>query len=149
MCALIYILDKADMKKVFTWSLIAAFGGFLFGLDTAVISGAEQTVQKLWGLSVFEHGLTVSIALIGTVVGAMLGRISFGCAGATEDFVLDRCDLFGGLIGLGAGGRLVYVSGVPVPGWSWRRMLVGYGADVYKRDLAGVASRKAGGYVSV
>jgi len=61
------------MKKVFTWSLIAAFGGFLFGLDTAVISGAEQTVQKLWDLSVFEHGLTVSIALIGTVVGAMLG----------------------------------------------------------------------------
>ncbi len=47
--------------------------GFFFGLDTAVISGAEQTVQKLWGLSVFEHGLTVSIALIGTVVGAMLG----------------------------------------------------------------------------
>jgi len=63
------------MKKVFMWSLTAAFGGFLFGLDTAVISGAEQSIQKLWGLSVFEHGLTVSIALIGTVVGAMLGGI--------------------------------------------------------------------------
>jgi len=61
------------MRKIFTWSLIAAFGGFLFGLDTAVISGAEQTVQKLWNLSVFQHGFTVSVALIGTVVGAMLG----------------------------------------------------------------------------
>lgn len=63
------------MKRVFLWSITAAFGGFLFGLDTAVISGAEQSIQKLWNLSELEHGLTVSIALIGTVVGAMLGGI--------------------------------------------------------------------------
>jgi len=63
------------MKKIFIWSLTAALGGFLFGLDTAVISGAEQSIQQLWGLSVFEHGFTVAIALIGTVVGAMLGGI--------------------------------------------------------------------------
>jgi len=63
------------MKKAFTWSIIVAFGGFIFGLDTAVISGAEQSIQKLWSLNVFEHGFTVSIALIGTVFGAMLGGI--------------------------------------------------------------------------
>lgn len=63
------------MRKVFIWAVIIALGGFLFGLDTAVISGAEQTIQELWELNVFEHGLTVSIALIGTVVGAMLGGI--------------------------------------------------------------------------
>lgn len=63
------------MRKVFVWAIIIALGGFLFGLDTAVISGAEQTIQQLWELDVFEHGLTVSIALIGTVVGAMLGGI--------------------------------------------------------------------------
>ncbi|HZX73891.1 MAG TPA: sugar porter family MFS transporter, partial [Cyclobacteriaceae bacterium] len=63
------------MKKAFTWSIIVAFGGFIFGLDTAVISGAEQSIQKLWNLNVFEHGFTVSIALIGTVFGAMLGGI--------------------------------------------------------------------------
>jgi len=63
------------MRKVFIWAVIIALGGFLFGLDTAVISGAEQTIQELWELDVFEHGLTVSIALIGTVVGAMLGGI--------------------------------------------------------------------------
>jgi MFS transporter, SP family, arabinose:H+ symporter len=63
------------MKKAFTWSIIVAFGGFIFGLDTAVISGAEQSIQKLWELDAFEHGFTVSIALIGTVFGAMLGGI--------------------------------------------------------------------------
>ena len=61
--------------KVFIWSISAALGGFLFGFDTAVISGVEQTLQKLWNLSVFEHGFTVSIALIGTVLGSILGGI--------------------------------------------------------------------------
>ena len=38
-------------KKVVTCSVIAALGGFLFGFDTVVISGAEQAIQRLWGLS--------------------------------------------------------------------------------------------------
>ncbi|MFT4031535.1 MAG: sugar porter family MFS transporter [Siphonobacter sp.] len=63
------------MKKVFLWSIVIALGGFLFGFDTAVISGAERAIQQLWQLNVFEHGLTVSIALIGTVLGALLGGI--------------------------------------------------------------------------
>jgi sugar porter (SP) family MFS transporter len=62
-------------KSVFLWSVVIALGGFLFGFDTAVISGAEQSIQKYWSLSAFEHGLTVSIALIGTVIGALLGAI--------------------------------------------------------------------------
>lgn len=62
-------------NKVFFWSIVVALGGFLFGFDTAVISGAERSIQELWQLSVFEHGLTISIALIGTVVGALFGGI--------------------------------------------------------------------------
>jgi len=62
-----------NTKKVFTWAAIISLGGFLFGFDTAVISGAEQRIQVLWDLDVFQHGLTVSIALMGTVIGAMLG----------------------------------------------------------------------------
>lgn len=64
-----------NISKVFYWSITVALGGLLFGIDTAVISGAEQDIQKLWNLNVFEHGLTVSIALIGTVVGALFGGI--------------------------------------------------------------------------
>lgn len=61
--------------SIFFWSITAALGGFLFGFDTAVISGVEQTLQQLWSLTPFQHGLTVSIALIGTVIGSMFGGI--------------------------------------------------------------------------
>jgi len=62
-------------SKVLVWSIVVALGGFLFGFDTAVISGAEKAIQVLWKLTAVEHGFTVSIALIGTVIGAMLGGI--------------------------------------------------------------------------
>lgn len=62
-------------NKVLFWSVVVALGGFLFGFDTAVISGAEQAIQQYWSLSAFEHGLTISIALIGTIIGALTGSI--------------------------------------------------------------------------
>ncbi len=60
-------------NSVVAWSLVVALGGFLFGFDTAVISGAEKAIQHYWHLSVLEHGLTISIALIGTVIGSLFG----------------------------------------------------------------------------
>lgn len=65
----------SQQQRIFVWSITAALGGFLFGFDTAVISGVEQSLQTLWKLDVWQHGLTVSIALIGTVLGSMLGGI--------------------------------------------------------------------------
>jgi len=50
---------------------IAGLGGFLFGFDTAVISGAEKSIQQLFQLNGFWHGFTVAIALIGTIAGAI------------------------------------------------------------------------------
>jgi len=50
---------------------VAAIGGFLFGFDTAVISGAEKSIQDFWNLSGFWHGFTVAVALMGTVIGAL------------------------------------------------------------------------------
>src|SRR6056297_3169376 len=52
-------------------AVVAALGGFLFGFDTAVISGAEKSVQEVFLLNGFWHGFTVAIALIGTVIGAV------------------------------------------------------------------------------
>lgn len=60
-------------RKVILWSVVSALAGFLFGFDTVVISGAEQKIQTLWGLSAFLHGITISMALWGTVLGALIG----------------------------------------------------------------------------
>ena len=52
-------------------TVVAGLGGLLFGFDTAVISGAEQTLETVFGLSEWWHGFTVASALIGTIIGAM------------------------------------------------------------------------------
>lgn len=120
------------MKPVWKFTLIASLGGFLFGFETAVISGAEQIIQKLWHLDAVKHGLTVSISLIGTIVGAVLaGRLAdrygrksilyfvailyllsaLGCALASvwELFLLFR--LFGGIaVGISSVVGPVYTS---------------------------------------
>jgi sugar porter (SP) family MFS transporter len=58
-------------------AIAAALGSFLFGFDTAVISGTTETLQKLYSLSDNLKGFTVSSALIGTLFGALLvGRPS-------------------------------------------------------------------------
>jgi sugar porter (SP) family MFS transporter len=59
--------------RIFFWSLTSALAGFLFGFDTVVISGAEKTIQSLWGLSPGLHGIAMASALYGTVVGSLLG----------------------------------------------------------------------------
>jgi len=56
-------------------TLIAALGGFLFGFETAVISGAEKTIQQLWSLSDFWLGFTVAASLIGTVIGSGIFQV--------------------------------------------------------------------------
>lgn len=60
-------------NKLLLWSLTVALSGFLFGLDVAVISGAEQKIQQLWQLSDAMHGLAIATALYGTVIGALFG----------------------------------------------------------------------------
>ncbi len=55
-------------SRLLLWSLTSALAGFLFGFDTVVISGAEKTIQAVWGLSDELHGLAMAAALWGTVL---------------------------------------------------------------------------------
>lgn len=62
-------------------SVIAALGGFLFGYNTSVISGAILFIARDFRLSIFEQELIVSTLLIGALIGALLGGFiadSFG-----------------------------------------------------------------------
>jgi len=61
--------------RLILWSVTSALAGFLFGFDTIVISGAEETFQRLWQLDARMHGLATGMALWGTVLGAIFGGI--------------------------------------------------------------------------
>jgi sugar porter (SP) family MFS transporter len=62
--------------KLFQWSVVASLAGFLFGFDTVVISGANLPIKELWHTTPLFHGFFImSMALWGTVAGALLGGI--------------------------------------------------------------------------
>jgi sugar porter (SP) family MFS transporter len=56
-------------------TIVAALGGLLFGFDTAVIAGTTAGLTHTFSLTPNTLGLTVAIALVGTVVGSMLAGI--------------------------------------------------------------------------
>lgn len=59
-------------NTAFRNAIVASLGGFLFGFDTAVISGVESSIQQLWSLDKVAHGFTVAAALLGTVIGSLV-----------------------------------------------------------------------------
>ena len=56
-------------------SLVAALGGLLFGFDTAVISGTINDLVNTFHMSATSLGVTVSSALVGTILGALLAGV--------------------------------------------------------------------------
>lgn len=129
-------------KQIILWSITSALAGFLFGFDTVVISGAEQTIQKLWNLSDAMHGFVMGSALYGTVLGALIGGwptdklgrkrtllfigalyvvSALGCAfaGSVELFVAAR--FLGGLgIGVSTVASPLYISEISPPKYRGR-----------------------------
>lgn len=81
-------------KKIFFWSITVALAGFLFGFDTVVISGAEQTLQSMWrdytlfGSNNNFHGyIVVGSALFGTIFGALFGGIPTNSIGRKQTLI--------------------------------------------------------------
>lgn len=56
-------------------SIVAALGGFLFGYDTAVISGTIAQVTELFKLDALQQGWYVGCALIGSIVGVLFAGV--------------------------------------------------------------------------
>jgi SP family arabinose:H+ symporter-like MFS transporter len=63
---------NANLAKA---TAVGALGGLLFGFDTAVISGTTHSLTIAYGLSPKALGITVAMALVGTVIGAMSAGI--------------------------------------------------------------------------
>ncbi|WP_231500584.1 MULTISPECIES: sugar porter family MFS transporter [unclassified Halomonas] len=120
------------------WSITVALAGFLFGFDTAVISGADKPIQTLWGLSDLQHGLLImSMALWGTVLGAIFGNwptdhlgrrmtllligvlylvSAIGSAVATDPWVFALFRLIGGIgVGVSSVAAPIYISEIAPP----------------------------------
>ena len=66
-------MQQPMTARLIFWAVTSALAGFLFGFDTVVISGAEKTIQALWGLSAGMHGVALGAALYGTVLGSLFG----------------------------------------------------------------------------
>ena len=74
---------KGDQFYIFGITLVATLGGLLFGYDTAVISGAVDSLKAVFhlneatygSLATFYHGATVSSALIGCILGSAVSGI--------------------------------------------------------------------------
>lgn len=58
-------------RYVLRSTMVGSLGGLLFGFDTAVISGTTAGITHAYGLSPNQLGITVSMALCGTIVGAL------------------------------------------------------------------------------
>lgn len=126
-------------------TIVAALGGLLFGFDTAVISGTTSNLRQVYHLSPHLLGITVSAALIGTILGAMLAGIpgdrfgrrdslramavlyivsALGCAFAWNWTALVVFRFIGGL-GIGGSSVLGPMYIAEIAPANWRGRLVG------------------------
>jgi len=127
-------------------TVVAALGGLLFGFDTAVISGTTAALTQQFSLSPSLLGVTVSIALLGTVFGSLLAGIpgdrlgrrdslrimailylvsALGCAGAWNWPALIAFRFIGGL-GIGGSSVLGPMYIAEIAPAKWRGRLVGF-----------------------
>ena len=112
-------------NKVFIYgvTLVATMGGLLFGYDTAVISGAEKSIQAFLidsqGLSSFLHGVTVSSALIGCIVGGAISGFMSSAYGRKNALIIAGVLFFLSALGSGNPEFLFFNKGEPSVGVLW------------------------------
>ncbi len=108
---------------IFGITLVATIGGLLFGYDTAVISGAEKSIQAFLiiplGLSSFVHGATVSSALIGCIIGGALSGFFSSRLGRKNSLFLAAILFFISALGSGFPEAFFFKEGEPSMALLW------------------------------
>ncbi|SIR34894.1 D-xylose transporter XylE [Pontibacter lucknowensis] len=119
-------------------TLIATLGGLLFGYDTAVISGAEKSVQQYLitsqGLSTWVHGATISSALIGCIIGGAISGFFSSGIGRKKTLILAAFLFFLSALGSAYPEFLFFNQGEPTMGllymFNFYRIIGGIGVGL-------------------
>lgn len=82
------VKSNVNLGYVVFLSFVAALGGFLFGYDTAVISGTIEQVSAQFGLDDWSTGWYVGCALIGSIVGVSFGGVLSDGIGRKRTMIL-------------------------------------------------------------
>ena len=77
-------MDNKCKAYLFRSTAVGALGGLLFGFDTAVIAGTTHSLMSTYALTPELLGITVSIALWGTVISSMTAGIPGEKLGARD-----------------------------------------------------------------
>ena len=114
---------RQNKAFIYGVTLVASLGGLLFGYDTAVISGAEKSIQAFLidsqGLSSFLHGVTVSSALIGCIVGGAISGFMSSAYGRKNALIIAGVLFFLSALGSGNPEFLFFNKGEPSLGVLW------------------------------
>ena len=114
---------RQNKAFIYGVTLVATLGGLLFGYDTAVISGAEKSIQAFLidsqGLSSFLHGVTVSSALIGCIVGGAISGFVSSAYGRKYALIIAGVLFFLSALGSGNPEFLFFNKGEPSMGLLW------------------------------
>ena len=106
-----------NKSYIFGITLVATLGGLLFGYDTAVISGAEESLQAFLirplGLNSLVHGATVSSALIGCIIGGMMSGFFSNRLGRKKTLLIASVLFFISALGSGYPETLFFEWGKP------------------------------------
>lgn len=129
---------KINKFYLFGITLVATLGGLLFGYDTAVISGAEKSIQAYLvdslGLSSFIHGATVSSALIGCIIGGLLSGFLSNRLGRKNTLLVAATLFFISALGSGYPEALFFTKGEPTFGllmmFNFYRVIGGVGVGL-------------------
>jgi len=108
---------RSQMRYMIITSLVAALGGFLFGYDTAVISGAIGFLQERFQLSADLTGWAASSLLVGCIFGAAGG-------GPLGDRFGRRASLMACAFVFAASGIASAMAGA-LAGFAWARFVGG------------------------
>jgi SP family xylose:H+ symportor-like MFS transporter len=129
---------KYNKTYIFGITLVATLGGLLFGYDTAVISGAEKSIEayliRPLGLNSLIHGATVSSALIGCIIGGVISGVFSNRFGRRKTLLIAAVLFFVSALGSGFPEFIFFSKGHPSIGllltFNFYRIIGGVGVGL-------------------